>query len=237
MDIKFEIDIDFGLFEEAVYAAARLVFTKLQQDFGKESFYTFNLVTGDVSQYVTAFVNSEEELTRNARDLDLPSEAELSLEDRKHLLRHSLHNNRFNSGETGSELDRTFESATAMLLALQNQLEELEDRLIDEDEIDEDDYDELVYENVHEPIEAALKRVLMRLDREGIFTATNTRENVHLGVLSAGDSGELMGPFPDLNPPAVCRKYTDDVKAYQLAQSNLTKPRAGKRRRRWFWRR
>ena len=237
MSIDFKVDFDFDAFEEAVHEAARQAFAKLQRDFSNEKFYTFNLVTGDVSQSVTAFVNSEEELARNASDYDLPPGAELSLDDRKFLLRHALHNNKFNSGATAREIERNFESATAMLLALQDQLEELEDRLFEDDEIDEDEYDDLVYDNVHEPIEAALKRVMQRLDGEGVFTVNNTRERVHLGDMSSGDLSEPMGPFPDLNPPAVCKMYATDVKAYQLAQDNLTKSRAGKKRRRWFWQR
>lgn len=227
MSIDFTVDFDFDAFEDAVYEAARQVFAKLQRDFSNERFYTFNLVTGDVSQYVTAFVNSEEELTRNASHLDLPPGAELSLEDRKCLLRHALHSNKFNSDENGSELDRSFEEASTMLLALQDQLEEIEDRLIEDEGTDEDEFDEFVFDNVHDPIEATLKRVLQRLDQEHSFEATNRRENIHLDVLSSGDLGELMGPFPDLNPPESCKMYADDVKAYQLAQSNLTKSRAG----------
>ena len=91
--------------------------------------------------------------------------------------------------------------------------------------VDEDEFDDLVYEKVHEPVEAALKRVMQRLDREGAFEATNARENVHLGVICHHwDLGELLGPYTDLNPASVCAKYSEDVKAYQNARNKLDNP-------------
>ncbi len=234
MDINLTIDFDFDAFEAEVYKAARAVFAKLQRDYGGETFYTFNLVTGDVSQYVTVFVDSEEELTRNAGEEQLSPGLELSIEDRRYLLRHSLRNNKFNTGVTGDEIDSSFSDASNMLLALQTQVEALEDRLIDEEDADEDEFDEFVYETIHEPIEAALKRVMQRLDREGAFEETNARENVHLGVLSSGDRGELLGPYTDLNPASVCAKYSEDVEAYQNARNKLDNPQTSQRGCRWF---
>lgn len=234
MAARVELGFDFGAFEEAVYTAAGAVFSKLQKDYSDETFYSFNLVTGDVSQYVTVFVDTEEELARNANEQTLPPGVDLSLADRRSLLRHSLHVNKFSSGATGNEIDERFEKATQLLLALQAQIEELEDSLIEDEGMDEDEFDELVYDTVHEPVEAALKRVMQTLDQEGAFEATNARENVHLGVLSAGERGELMGPFTDLNPPGACAKYAEDVRAYRNARNKLDNPQTDKRGCRWF---
>ena len=234
MSFDLKIDFDFDAFEAEVYAAARIVFSKLQRDYSSETFYTFNLVTGDVSQYVTVFVNTEEELTRQASEYKLPPGIDLPLVDRRFLLRHSLHTNKFTSGVTGNEIENEFEKATALLLALQSQLEEQEDLLIEDEGIDEDEFDDILFDSVHEPIADALKRVMQRLDQEGVFVSTNARENVHLGVLSAGDRGELMGPFADLNPPATCNQYVEDQRASQRASSMLANPKATNRGCRWF---
>lgn len=234
MSFKLTIDFDFDAFEGEVYAVARAVFTKLQRDYSNETFYTFNLVTGDVSQYVTVFVDSEEELTRNASEEKMPPGLELALEDRRYLLRHSLRNNKFNTGVMGDEVDNRFSDATSLLLALQTQVEALEDSLIDDENMDDDEFDDFVYEEVHEPVEETLKWVMQRLDREGVFEVTNARENMHLGVLSSGDRGELLGPFTDLNPASACSKYSEDVTAYQNARNKLDKPQTGKRGCRWF---
>ena len=234
MSFDLKIDFDFDVFEAEVYDAARNVFLKLQRDYSSETFYTFNLVTGDVSQYVSVFVNTEKELTRQASEYKLPPGIDLPLEDRRFLLRHSQHTNKFTSGATGNEIDNHFEKATAMLLALQSQLEEHEDLLIEDEGMDEDEFDDLVYDIVHEPIAEALKRVLRRLDEEGVFGSTNARENVHLGVLSSGDRGELMGPFADLNPPESCKQYLDDKRGSQRVSGMLANPKAANRGCRWF---
>jgi len=234
MSFDLTIDFDFEALDKAVYTAAKEVFGKLQRDYGNETFYTFNLVSGDVSQYVTVFVDSEEELSRNASEEKLSPGLELALEDRRYLLRHSLRNNKFNTGVTGGEIDNSFSGATDLLLALQTQVEALEERVLDDEEMDDDEFDDFVYEEVHEPVEAALKRAMQRLDRDGAFELTNARENVHLGVLSSGDRGELLGPYTDLNPAGSCAKYSEDVKAYQNARNKLDNPQTDKRGCRWF---
>ena len=219
MSFDQTIDFDFDAFEAEVYGAARATFGKLQREYSNETFYTFNLVTGNVLQYVTVFVNTEEELTRNAADAlttrILFGDRLPSLEDRKCHLRHSHHNTKFDFGETGTEINQSFAKATAMLQALRSQLDDLEERLIEDEGMDEDDYYDQLWDTINEPIDTVLTRVMQRLDAEGIFEATNARKNVHLGILSSADRGELMGPFPALNPPEVCAQYVEDRKAYE----------------------
>ena len=103
MSFDLTIDFDFDAFEAEVYTAARNVFLKLQQEYSNETFYTFNLVTGNILQYVNVFVSTEEELTRNAAD-ELKTRIYFgdrmpSLEDRKCHLRHSPHNTKFDSAK------------------------------------------------------------------------------------------------------------------------------------------
>ena len=225
MSFDLTIDFDFDAFEAEVYTAARNVFLKLQQEYSNETFYTFNLVTGNILQYVNVFVSTEEELTRNAAD-ELKTRIYFgdrmpSLEDRKCHLRHSPHNTKFDFGETGKEIKKSFSSATAMLQALRAQLDDMEERLIDDEGMDEEDYYNLLWDTIHVPIDMALTRVMKRLDGEGILEATNTRGNIHLGVLSSADLGELMGPFSYLNPPEACAKYAEDLAAYQRVCKKL----------------
>ncbi|MCY4064149.1 MAG: DUF4303 domain-containing protein [Chloroflexi bacterium] len=223
-EFDLTIDFDFDGFEEEVYAAARAVFAKLQNDRSDELFYTFNFCTGDVTQDVVIYVNTEEELDRFARSelqrddryLDVP------FEDFRTYWRYQPSSLMLIYGKSEAEFAKRFAKANDMLWALKSQIEEMEDELLDDDELDEDDYYEALFETVYEPIEERLKSVLRRLDNESAFEITNTRRNIHLGVMQSNwDYDMLPGPFEDINPTESCRRYEQDAAIFQRVNAIL----------------
>lgn len=224
MSIDLTIDFDFDAFEAEVYAAARAVFAKLQRDYSNETFYTFNLVTGDVMQDVYMYVNTEEELERFVRREVLRDERyrDVPFEDFRTYWRYHPPSLMLIYSKTDSEFAKRFAKANDMLWALRNQIENLEDGLLDDDEVDEDDYYDTVYETVDEPITERLKSVMRRLDNEGAFEITNKRENIHLGVIqSKWDYDTLPGRFDDINPAESCRRYEQDEVTFQRVQTAI----------------
>ncbi len=215
-----KIDFDFDVFEQLTYEAAHAIFLKLQQDRHQETFYTFNFLTGDIMHTIYIDVNTEENLERTARTQlrEYASRDDVSVEDLKQALRF----------ETFWYISmKTYESdlvgPIGMLRSLQRQLSELENELlfVHDAEVDEHDFFDYVFDTYDEPIVERLKNVLRRLDNEKLFELTNTRENIHLGLLRTSAHGELEGPFRDINPPASCERYREDAAAYRRATVKL----------------
>ena len=218
MSFNITVDFDFDAFEAEVYAAARAVFSELQRERRDETFYTFNFCTGDVMQDVYLYVNTEEaldrfvqrEVQRDDRYLDVP------YQDFRTYWRFQPSSLILIDSDTNNEFSKRFHKANSMLWALKSQIEDLEDELLDDEEVDEDDYYDALFDTVYEPIEERLKNVLRRLDNEGAFEKTNSRENIHLGVIQSNwDYDMLPGPFDDINPAESCRRYEQDENTFQ----------------------
>ena len=223
--INLTIDFDFEAFEAEVYAAARAIFTELQQEHRDEVFYTFNFLIGQATDNISIIANTEEELERctqrkmrrDNRYLDLP------YDDFKTFSRHLWHNFAITVFPTDdSEHAKRLEKANDMLYAQSNYLVEREMELEDEGDVDADEYEDFVNENFDEPVEARLVTVLQRLDNESLFEMTNLRENIHIGLQHPVDfDAYLPGPFYELNPPASCQSYEQDTVLFQRVYAIL----------------
>ena len=233
MDFNFTISTDFDALEEEVYGAARAMFAKLQRDRSDETFYTFNLCTGDVMQHVYILVNTEEELERSARSelqyddsyLDVP------FSDFKTYWRHQGPCFIMVYSRTDGEYEKHFARANDMLASLEREIDKIHDRVLEERNLSfldiegallSNDFIHYVVDNIYPLIQNRLKNALKRLDNEGAFESTNKRENVHLGVLeSTWTYDELPGPFYDINPPESCRRYEQDEGIFHRVQTAM----------------
>lgn len=227
MRFNISVGMDFDDFENEVYAAACVMFAKLQRDRSDETFYTFNFCTGDVMQNVYLTVNTEEELERFAhkelayddRYLDVP------FEDLKtHWRFHAAASHIMVYTATDDEFGKRFARANGMLEALEREIDQIHDRTLEERNLSffevagaelSNSFIHYVVDNIYPLIQNRLKNVLRRLDREAAFELTNRRENIHLGVLeSTWTYDELPGPFYDINPAESCRRYERDKEVF-----------------------
>lgn len=184
-------------------------------------------------QHVYILVNTEEELDRFARSELQDDERYLDVPfaDFKTYWRHQGTCFILVYSRTDSDFVKHFARANDMLVALEDEIDRIHDRMLEERNLSlsdiagallSNDFIQYVVDNIYPLIQNRLKHALKRLDNEGAFELTNKRENVHLGVLeSTWTYDELPGPFYDINPPESCRRYEQDALIFHRVQTAL----------------
>ena len=219
MNMQPRVDFDYDAFEEEVFRASLKAFTNLQNDFSHEKFYGFALGTSPSFLWVTPHANTEEGLARTARKYaNYDYMAGVSFDDMKAYLRPNI-----GAYDIPMEsYDLSFNKANEMISFHSEQVDELEDRYIDE--LGEDREDEVFFDIIYplyERIEARIVNAIRRLDQRHIFEKTNSRDNITL--LFSSDLGDPeVYTVEELNPPHVCEKFIKDCqKSREVYEATL----------------